>query len=431
MAETSKFTPEIIKSLLNDSINTAVAMHMEECGNDEKGFTRKRKLDMHTLIEFLIFIKGGSIQKELNDVGIKVRKSALSQRRKLLFWTDFENVFEDYNMRCKNIDIKTYKGYKLLAVDGTAINIARNPKSDSFIQSKNNPKGYNQIHGNMVYDVLNQTYLHCTIDRDEIGGLLFMLNWYDYDENTIFILDRGYESYNTMAHFIEKGLFFLIRVKQKNSAMREIRKLPMKAIDIDLSFCITNTQTNEDKSKKYIYVQKERKDQKRKRWDFYSPYPMTIRIVRILLDNGEYETLATNIPRDLISADEIKELYHKRWGIELGFRDLKYGVGLTNLHGKSEMFSQQEIFANMIFSNFCSRIINQVVLENNKERLHEYRVNRKMAIDICREFYTEKKISGEELLVEIAKYVEPVREGQKAERNLKAKSFPGFNYRIT
>lgn len=30
---------------------------------------------------------------------------------------------------------------------------------------------------------------------------------------------------------------------------------------------------------------------------------------------------------------EIKELYHARWGIETAFRELKYGIGLVNLHG--------------------------------------------------------------------------------------------------
>lgn len=45
------------------------------------------------------------------------------------------------------------------------------------------------------------------------------------------------------------------------------------------------------------------------------------RMVPILLDTGEYETLATRLPRS-ITADEIKELYHSRRGIETAFREL-------------------------------------------------------------------------------------------------------------
>ena len=85
----------------------------------------------------------------------------------------------------------------------------------------------------------------------------------------------------------------------------------------------------------------------------------------------------------------------------------------------------------MVFSNYCSRIINQTSIENDASRLHEYKVNRKMAIDLCRKFYQENKASGTKLLQEIEKYTEPIRDGRKDDRNLKAKSFVGFNYRVT
>lgn len=432
MQETDvKTTPEEIKNLLNMAIATAIAKHRQERGNDEKAFSRNSRLDIETLIKFLIFIKGGSLQKELNDVGINVGKSAVSQQRKKLFWTDFENVLEDFNAKCRHMDTKLYKGYHILAVDGTAVNIARNPKSASFIQKEGNSKGYNQLHANMIFDLLNQTYLHCTVDFDETGGLLFMLEWFDYPPNTLIIADRGYEAYNTFATFMEKGINFLIRVKQKNSAMREVRSLPMQELDKDISFTLTTTQTNSDKENHYIYIAKKRKGQERVRWNFPSPYHMSLRIVRVRLDSGEYETLATNLPRDTFPLEDIKKLYHMRWGIETAFRDIKYGAGLTNLHGASEEFAKQEIFASMVFSNFCSRIISLVTPESDGNRAHEYKINRKMAADLCRGFYQSGNMDGEELIQKISRYTEPVREGRKDERNLKAKSFAGFNYRIT
>ena len=233
----NKTTPEQITKLLNESINFAVAMHQKEFGNEKKEFSRKRKLNMETLTKLLIFIKGGSIQKELNDAGIDVCKSAFSQAREKLSWTDIENTLEDFNERCKNLDTKWYKGYQVLVIDGTAVNIPRNPNSDSYIQTKSNIKGYNQLHANIIYDILNQTYLHCTIDSDEIGGLLFLLSWFD------------------------------------------------------LSFTLTTTQTKEDKAKKYIYVQQTRKCKQRKLLYFSSPYQMTLGILHYqsqFLEEGYY-----------------------------------------------------------------------------------------------------------------------------------------------
>ncbi len=54
--------------------------------------------------------------------------------------------------------------------------------------------------------------------------------------------------------------------------------------------------------------------------------------------------------------DWIRELYHLRWGIESSFRDLKYTMGLVNLHGKSDCFVEQELYAAMTMFNFTSRI---------------------------------------------------------------------------
>lgn len=160
--------------------------------------------------------------------------------RKNLSWWEFENVLESFNQKCE--DTKLYKRYRVLAIDGTAVNLARNPKEKSFMQNVSNPKGYNQLHVNPLYDVLNKTYLHSVIQpqpqMNEIGALLSMLRWYNYTPNTLVIADRGYESYNTFAHLIEDNIKFLIRVKQNYSAMREIGKLPLVEFDKDISFTI-------------------------------------------------------------------------------------------------------------------------------------------------------------------------------------------------
>lgn len=341
---------------------------------------------------------------------------------------------------CK--DTKTYKGYKVLAIDGTTVNMARNPKSSSFVKNDSTPKGYNQLHVNPLYDVLNKTYQYCVVQpqpqQDEVGALTFMLDWYDFKEKTLIVGDRGYESYNAFAHLQNTpNTDFLIRVKQDHSAMREIGKLPMTELDTDVSFTITTTQTKEDKENGYILLQT-RKNEDRiyssktraGRWDFPSPYPMTFRVVRFQLETGEYETLATSLPRSITLA-EIKELYHSRWGIETAFRELKYGLGLVNLHGKKDDFVKQEIYSAMIMSNFCSRIANEVVVRKNEANVHEYKVNMNMAIHICRQFYRTQNGDEKQLLKDIARYTEPVRPGRRDERNIKAKSFVGFIYRVS
>ena len=434
-------TPNVLKENLDSAIQEVVSDFKENyhINNHNPDFSRKRVLTMEAVINLLLSMQGGSLKKELYDAGVSVSASAFVQQRDKIPWTVMEEIFESFNSKCK--DTKTYKGYRVLAIDGTTINMARNPKSDSFVINNSTPKGYNQLHVNPLYDVLNKTYQYCVIQpqpqQDEVGALLFMMKWYVFKKKTLIVADRGYESYNVFAHIQNTpNTDFLIRVKQDRTAMREIGKLPMTELDTDVSFTITTTQTKEDKEKGYILLQTRKKEDRiyssktrAGRWDFPSPYPMKIRVVRFKLDTGEYETLATSLPRS-ITLTEIKELYHARWGIETAFRELKYGIGLVNLHGKKDDFVKQEIFSAMIMSNFCSRIVNEVVVRKNDANIHEYKVNMTMAIHICRQFFRAKDADAKKLLQDIARYTEPVRPGRRDERNIKAKTFVGFIYRV-
>ena len=128
--------------------------------------------------------------------------------------------------------------------------------------------------------------------------------------------------------------------------------------------------------------------------------------------------------------DDIKELYHKRWGIETSFRDLKYTLGLINLHGKSDAFAEQEIYASLTAFNFTSRICREVVIRQPKDGIYAYKVNFKMAVMLCKEYIREQKTDSDSLTEEIVRYTVPIRPNRKDQRNLRMKGFPKFVYRV-
>lgn len=103
------------------------------------------------------------------------------------------------------------------------------------------------------------------------------------------------------------------------------------------------------------------------------------RICRFQIDSGEFETVATSLPRSF-SLEDIKTLYHLRWGIETSFRDLKYTLGLVNLHCKSDSFAEQEIYSSLTAFNFASRVCREVVVRQPTEGIYAYKVNFKMAV---------------------------------------------------
>ena len=418
---------------LKYAIRKAVAEFVKD-----KAFSRKSPLSLETLIRLLIGAEGGSLDKILHAAGIKVTASAVSQRRAQIDPAVFRAVFDSFNAYCE--DDVLFQGYRLIAVDGTTIDLPRNPKAPSFVQHDGIPRGVNQLHLTPLYDILSRTFTDAVIQpeprKDEIGALLKMLERSTFHQKTLIIADRGFESYNLIAHLLAKdNADFLIRIKQSKSAMTKVAKLPMLELDCDISFQICTTQKNTDKANKnYVFVQVPKRSKpgtktKYSRWDFGNYYPMKFRICRFQLDNGEFETVATSLPRSF-TLPEIKELYHLRWGIETSFRDLKYGLGVINLHGRSDAFAEQEIYANLTAFNFTSRVCREVVVRQPKEGIYAYKVNFKMAVMLCREFIRKPTADMEQLLKDIARHTVPIRPGRQDQRNLRVKGFPGFVYRV-
>lgn len=365
------------------------------CQNPEADFTRNRKLDFKTLIHFFLTMEGGSISKEIleyfnYDVDT-VTASAFTQQRKKLLPEALELLFHEFNLCFPGK--KKYKGYTLLACDGSDINISRNPDDkDTYFQTTPNDKGFNQLHLNALYDVLERRYMDAIIQpakkENEYRAMTDMIDRSKLKGKTIIMADRGYESYNIFAHAEKKGWKYLIRVKDKGSnGIVSGCQLPQKEeFDIVINTTLTRKQTNEVKKNLADY----KIIPKKSPFDYLDLhknkfYPITLRIVRFKLSENSYECIITSLDKNEFPAERIKELYHLRWGIETSFRELKYAIGLSNFHAKKVAYITQEIFVRMIMYNFCELITTSVIL-SQKDTKHNYQVNYTMAIHISRFF---------------------------------------------
>ena len=119
---------------------------------------RSQKLPPAKLVKFLIAAEGGSLAKELHRAGIDTTPAAVSQRRNQIPPAVFHKVFLSFTSssayRQQN---NSYKGYRVLACDGTAINMARDPSAPSFVCNNSVPKGYNQLHLSPLFDIYDLT----------------------------------------------------------------------------------------------------------------------------------------------------------------------------------------------------------------------------------------------------------------------------------
>ena len=231
------------------------------------------------------------------------------------------------------------------------------------------------------------------------------------------------------------GIEYIIRTKEGWN--NEVKALPMEEFDVDISLEIRTTQTKADKiafkngTAKYMSGKsKFGKYKVTQAWDFESPHKMTVRVVRFKITEDKYETIATSLDRGSFPACKIKELYNLRWGIETSFRDLKYTIGLVNFHARKDNAIIQEIFASMVMYNFSERITACVVIVCATPRVYEYQVNFAVSVHICRSYYRKQSKAPPTILQEIAKYIEPVRQGRADKRKLKAQTVVNFIYRV-
>ena len=102
-----------------------------------------------------------------------------------------------------------------------------------------------------------------------------------------------------------------------------------------------------------------------------------------------YETVLTNLDKDVYPPEKLRELYASRWGIETSFRDLKYTVGMLDFHSKKVMCIHQEIYAHLIMYNFAEMITSHIVIEK-KQRKYTYKANFRLQLT-CADYSIEEK----------------------------------------
>lgn len=406
--------------------------------NPKKDFTRNRKIDFKTLIGITMNSSGGTMRKELLDFfDFDVNTptvSAYSQQRSKVLPEAFEYLFRMFTE--ENLPIaKEYLGHRLIACDGSNLSIATNP-DDPETAWKNNQYDnvMNKLHLNAFYDISNRIYTDILIqtasEYNEARACVAMIKKSTL-KNVILIADRGYENYNIMAHIINKGWKFVIRIKDINSnGIASGLKLPKcDVFDRDITLVFTRKNTKETKAAGYRWMPANQM------FDYLPPksektYELSFRIVRFPIGEDSYEVIVTNLDRFQFSVEKIKEIYHLRWGIETSFRELKYAVGLTSFHAKKPDYIKQEIYAKLLLYNYCELITTHVIQQMEKKDKTK-QVNFTAAIYICREYLRQKRnLSPPDVIKLIEKQILPVRPGRKDPRKVKAQAAVSFLYRI-
>ena len=436
--------PKAVKQALNDSIQAISDYKWLYSVRPGKDNTRNRKFPFRKMISSILAFRGGTLNREIMDFfGLDPNigtSSAFIQQRAKILPEAFECLFQHFTSIVDGN--KLYHGLRLLAVDGSDLQIAANPNDpDSYFPGVNGQKAYNLLHINAMYDLLQYTYTDAIIQKsrnaDESGALIDMVDRSGIKQ-ALLLADRNYESYNSLAHIQEKGWYFLIRIKDNTNGITSGLILPDKdEYDVPFHIHLTRKQTNsvkqllKDKNHYKFIASTKRFDylpQTSGKHDSTVFYGLPFRIVRFPISDAMCETIITNLNANQYPLSEIKRLYAMRWGIETSFRDLKHTLGLLHLHAKKVEFILQEIFAKLTMYNFCELITQSVVIQQGQKK-YAYKVNFSDAVRVCFEFFLRNAPppTVEALLM---RYISPIRPDRKDTRKQTQKPAVSFTYRV-
>lgn len=406
-----------------------------------RDFSRRRKLPFDRVIKTLLGMGGRSLKNELLDAfhfstqtpsvpAFIQQRAKLSEHAMPFIFSQIVEMFP-----CSRLP----EGYRLLACDGSDLHYAANPaETENYFQTDPHSKGYNLLHLNAMYDLCSRRYVDAIVQprrqADEIGAFITMVDRFPADEKTIFTADRGYESYNLLAHVQERGMKYLIRVKDPSSCgILKSLHLPVgQAFDRHFHLLLTRKQTGQVKANPDLY----RILPKKARFDFCDLhhtlfYPLSFRVTSVQIAPGKFEYLLSNLDPDVFPPLRLKQLYRMRWDIETSFRHLKHTIGLTHFHSKKAEFISQEIFARLIMYNLCELIAAHAAMFH-RTKSHVYQLNFSVAVHIVKQaFFSPVASPLPDVISLIRRHLLPLRPDRHNPRKVKSRSAVCFNYRLS
>ena len=433
---------DYIKATLMTIFDEIAADPRQFVNNPGKDFTRNRKIGFRDTLLMLLTMEADCIKEEIYRYFGRNKeapsKSAFYRQRRKLNSQALATLLFMFNQKLPK---ELYNGkYQLIACDGSAADIFRNPEDpDTFFESNGkSSRGFNQIHINAFFSILDRRFTNLVIQpgrkRNEYAAFCEMVDAAGKSgPPTIYFADMGYASYNNFAHVIENNQFFLIRCNDKRLAGILGRTVDsLREMDVHVNRILTRSQAKKKRlrpelSENYRYtcmaVPMDYLDGE------HSEYDISLRIVRFEIAPGSFENIITNLPDSEFDFEDFKDLYHMRWNEETAFRDLKYPLCLTAFHSKKYEYIVQEVWARAILHNFSSSIASSVVIEK-KDTAYEYQVNFSEACKTCRDFlriHDGKTKMDVEIL--IAQNTEPIRPGRTFARQHRFKLPISFCYR--
>lgn len=337
-------------------------------------FTRNRKMNF-TDYTFAI-IKGAktTLQASIytffesqNKKDEKYSKQAFSKGRRRIKPEAFLKLLHATVDKFYEIaDTATWKGYHLLGIDGTRLNL---PCTEQLrkIYGEQTSQGAPQVQAlaSCLCDLLSGIIIDVRLERcrsSERVAAKDMIEAFDANKitNPLFIMDRGYPSAELLDYIIHAGHKFVMRCPTEF-----LRGMKLSKQDTILEHRFSKLKRS-----------------------------TKLRIIKIQLTPEKVEYLATNLFDSDISIEDFKRLYHKRWDIETKYNDVKNKLEIENFTGILPEIILQDFYASLFLGNLAGVLEYELhdeveAAHSTPENKYKYRMNTNMVISELKRVFIE------------------------------------------
>jgi hypothetical protein len=186
---------------------------------------------------------------------------------------------------------------------------------------------------------------------------LFRQQWKTFKQGDIFLGDKGFCSYFDIANLGEQGVDSVVTLARRApiSAASSLKKLGPNDLLMTWKRPVYNTNLSYSRDE----------------WAKL-PEELVLRQIKVTVKYPGFRTQKFHIVTTLLDvvqypAEELAELYFKRWDVELFFRDIKTTMGLDILRCRTPEMIRKEILMYFIAYNCVRRLMYEAAEEADLE----------------------------------------------------------------
>lgn len=300
---------------------------------------------------------------------ISISKAAFTKARRHLKPTAFIELNRQLLSRIEaDAPLSTWRGLRLLAVDGSKIHVPNTPDVLQYFGGQDNTYGVQPMALlSQCYDVLNHLSLDVEVQPYRTSErALAHAHLQKITGPSLFLYDRGYAANWLMAAHYDAQQHFCMRMPTEANY-----------------HCVRNFLAS-DAVDSVAELRMHREALAQCRHYKIGTRTFKVRLIKVILPTGEIEVLATNLlDPNQYPHDAFQALYHQRWGVEEDYKQQKHSLKIELYSGKTVHAVLQDIHAKVLTKNLA-RLITFGAKERidaiNVQRKHTYKINFKQAL---------------------------------------------------